>query len=73
MFLITVAAFPPVEKKPSGFIHGAGSWPGITVMHGLLPLPNCIYTREREYANCNHQKQHFKEVTHEKDYKRDPV
>ena len=30
------------------------------------PLPNCIYTREGEYANCNHQHKHFKEVTHEK-------
>jgi hypothetical protein len=32
-----------------------------------LPPPNCIYTREGEYANCNHQNKHFKEVTHEKD------
>jgi hypothetical protein len=27
----------------------------------------------REYANCNHQFQHFKEVTHENDYQRNPV
>jgi hypothetical protein len=39
----------------------------ITALHDRLPPPNCIYTREGEYANCNHQNKHFKEVTHEKD------
>jgi hypothetical protein len=39
----------------------------ITALHYRLPLPNCIYTSEGEYANCNHQQKHFKEVTHEKD------
>jgi hypothetical protein len=43
------------------------------VKHRPKSKPNCIYTSEREYANCNHQVQHFKEVTHEKDYKRNPV
>ena len=69
MFLITAAALPQVEKKPARIfqVHG------ITLMHRLLSSPHCIYTSEREYANCNHQVQHFKEVTHEKDFKRDPV
>ena len=49
----------------------------ITVPHRFLPLPNCIYTSGGEYGNCNHQTQHFEEVTHEKDIQRhklrDPV
>jgi hypothetical protein len=38
-------------------------------------LPNCIYTRGGEYANCNHKssEKHFKEVTHEKDIQCDPI
>jgi hypothetical protein len=58
MFLIIYLSLPPVI-----IIHAL---PIITVLHYGLPPPNCIYTREGEYANCNHQNKHFKEVTHEK-------
>jgi hypothetical protein len=45
----------------------------ITRLHCHIPLPNCFYTKGGEYANCNHQEKHFKEVTHEKDIQCDQV
>ncbi len=57
MFVIIRRSYSAVTVSKSSF--------AITALHYWLPTPNCIYTIEREYANCNHQHKYFKEVTHE--------